>query len=176
MAKVASDIRFCMLSESDPTQAMAKLNDLLYEFVNQMDRFVTLVAVVLDPVTHTLTLMSGGHSSPLLYRPATGELFPVMPKDVGGPPLGMIEGLPFDSCQAKMQPGDSLVMFTDGVDESMNVRGERFEFEGVHKVIKAAGKAGPKDLVEKLVAAVKTHARDREPHDDMTVVSFGRLA
>ncbi len=176
MAKVASDIRFCMLSESEPTAAMAKLNDLLYDFVNQMDRFVTLVVVILDPATHTVTMMSGGHASPLLYRPGTGDLFPVMPKDVGGPPLGMIEGLPFDSCQATLEPGDCLVMFTDGVDESMNVRGERFEFEGVHKVIKAAGKAGPRDLMERLVQAVKTHARDREPHDDMTVVTLGRMA
>jgi serine phosphatase RsbU (regulator of sigma subunit) len=176
MAKLSSDIRFSFLSESDPQKAIAKLNDLLYAFVSEMDRFVTLVAVVLDPSTHTVTMVSGGHSSPLLYRPSTGELFPAMPKSIGGPPLGMIEGLPFDSCQAALEPGDSLLMFTDGVDESMNKRGERFEFEGVERVIKAAGKAGPKALVEKLVAAVKEHARDREPHDDLTVVSLGRLA
>jgi serine phosphatase RsbU (regulator of sigma subunit)/pSer/pThr/pTyr-binding forkhead associated (FHA) protein len=175
MAKLASDIRFSFLSEADPQQAIAKLNDLLYAFVSEMDRFVTLVAVVLDPATHTVTMVSGGHSSPLLYRPSTGELFPAMPKSVGGPPLGMIEGLPFDSCQATLQPGDSLVMFTDGVDESMNKRGERFELDGVERVIKAAGKAGPKGLVDKLVSAVKEHARDREPHDDLTVVSLGRL-
>jgi serine phosphatase RsbU (regulator of sigma subunit)/pSer/pThr/pTyr-binding forkhead associated (FHA) protein len=176
MAKLASDIRFSMLSESNPALAMAKLNDLLYELVNQMDRFVTLVAVILDPATHTVTMMSGGHSSPLLHRTSSGEILTAMPKDIGGPPLGMIEGLPFDTCQARLEPGDCLLMFTDGVDESMNVRGERFELEGIHKVIKGSGKAGPKELVEKLVQAVKAHARDRDPHDDITVVALGRTA
>ncbi|MBY0227882.1 MAG: FHA domain-containing protein, partial [Gemmataceae bacterium] len=49
MAKLSSDIRFTMLSEADPSAAIAKLNDLLYEFTNPLDRFVTVVACIIDP-------------------------------------------------------------------------------------------------------------------------------
>jgi serine phosphatase RsbU (regulator of sigma subunit)/pSer/pThr/pTyr-binding forkhead associated (FHA) protein len=175
MAKLASDIRFCMLSEPDPARAMTKLNDLMYDFVSGMDRFVTLAVSVLEPATHTVTMLSGGHHAPLLWRPSAGEPAFAMPKNVGGPPLGMIEGLPFETCQVRLEPGDSLVMFTDGVDESMNVKGERFELEGVHRVIRASGTARAKELVERLVAAVKAHARDREPHDDLTAVALSRV-
>lgn len=176
MAKLSSDIRFCLLSEADPAAALAKLNDLLHEFTSQMDRFVTVGLAVLDPAAHTVTLLSGGHGSPLLYRPSPGELAPAMPREMGGPPLGMIEGLPFDSYQVRLAPGESLVMYTDGVDESMNTRGEKFRQEGIERVLKAAGPASPRELGERLVAAVKQHALNRDPHDDVTVVIVGRRA
>jgi serine phosphatase RsbU (regulator of sigma subunit)/pSer/pThr/pTyr-binding forkhead associated (FHA) protein len=174
MAKLSSDIRFSMLAEKEPSKVIARLNDLLYEFTSQMDRFVTVAAVVLDPATHTATMVSGGHPSPMLWRPATGEFVAAMHKDVGGPPLGMMPELEFDSCQITLKPGDSLMLFTDGVDESMNVKGQKFELAGIEKVVKEAGDVGPRELVNRLVAAVKQHAAGRDPHDDVTVVCLGR--
>ncbi|MGL4554367.1 MAG: SpoIIE family protein phosphatase [Gemmataceae bacterium] len=177
MAKLSSDIRFSMLSEKDPEAAVAKLNDLLYEFTSSLDRFVTLIAVVIDPATHTATMVSGGHSAPVLYRPSTGSLSSSSGgKDFGGPPLGMIEGLPFDSCKVSLLAGDCLVLYTDGVDESMNVKGEEFKHAGAERAIRSAGAGGPKEVGEKLVAAVKQHAAGRDPHDDLTVVVVGRKA
>jgi serine phosphatase RsbU (regulator of sigma subunit) len=174
MAKLSSDIRYCALTEADPARAIAKLNDSLCEFTGPMDRFVTLAAVVLDPTTHVVTMMSGGHGSPLLWRPDTGELIEAMSKDVGGPPLGMIEGLDFSSCQITLQPGESLILFTDGVNESMSAKEHSFGMESVERVIRTAGNASPKELGEKLVAAVKQHAAGRPAHDDLTVVVLGR--
>jgi sigma-B regulation protein RsbU (phosphoserine phosphatase) len=155
---------------------MAKLNDSLCEFTGPMDRFVTVAAVVLDPSAHTATMMSGGHGSPLLWRPARGEVVEAMPKHVGGPPLGMLEGIDFEAHQLSLAPGESLVLFTDGVNESMNARFEEFGMEAVMRVIKSAGTAPPKELGEKLVAAVKQHAAGRPegPHDDVTVLVAGR--
>jgi serine phosphatase RsbU (regulator of sigma subunit)/pSer/pThr/pTyr-binding forkhead associated (FHA) protein len=174
MAKLSSDIRFSTLAEPDLGKAIAHLNNLLFEFASPLDRFVTLAAVLLDPTTHQATMVSAGHGSPLLWRPVRNELVPAMPDDVGGPPLGMIEGLRFGTCQVTLNAGESLVLFTDGVDESMNVKGEKFTKEGVERVIRSAGNVSPKDLGEKLVAAVKQHATGRDPHDDVTVVVLGR--
>jgi sigma-B regulation protein RsbU (phosphoserine phosphatase) len=177
MAKLSSDIRFSMLSEADPAKAVAKLNDLLYEFTSSLDRFVTLIAVVIDPVMHIATMVSGGHPPPKLYRPATGEVMDsTSSKDFGGPPLGMIEGLPFVAAQVALQPGDCLVLHTDGVDESMNLKGEEFKHTGAERAIKSAGKGGAKEIGDKLVTAVKQHATGREAHDDLTVVVVGRKA
>ena len=175
MAKLSSDIRFSMLSEADPSAAVAKLNGLLYDFTQPLDRFVTAAVCILDPATHSVTMLTAGHSSPLLYRPATGELSAAMPKDAGGPPLGMTAGVAYESYGCRMERGDLLVLFTDGVDESMNTNSERLKMAGVEKAIKAAGKTAAKDLGERLVAAVKAHAAGREAHDDVTVVIVGRL-
>jgi serine phosphatase RsbU (regulator of sigma subunit)/pSer/pThr/pTyr-binding forkhead associated (FHA) protein len=174
MARLSSDIRSCMLTEPDPARAVALLNDSLVPFTSPMDRFVSLVAIVLDPKAHVATVVSGGHPSPLLWRPATQELIPALPRDVGGPLLGMIEGLTFDSCQIALQSGESLILFTDGVDESMNTRGDRFGVEGIERVVRASGTAGPRELGKRLADAVKQHAAGREPHDDVTLVVLGR--
>jgi serine phosphatase RsbU (regulator of sigma subunit)/pSer/pThr/pTyr-binding forkhead associated (FHA) protein len=177
MAKLSSDIRFTMLSEQDPESALSRLNNLLYEFTSSLDRFVTLVAVVLDPRTHTGIVLSAGHSPPYLYRPATGEYrHSTHNADFGGLVLGMMEDLPFDSCPIALEPGDCLVMYTDGVDESMNVKGENFGNAGAEAAIRSAGTGGAHRVGEKLVAAVKQHAAGRDPHDDLTVVVLGRKA
>jgi sigma-B regulation protein RsbU (phosphoserine phosphatase) len=174
MAKLSSDIRFSLLSEPSPASAISKLNDLLYEFTSQLDRFVTLVAVVLDPTTHEAVMVSAGHDSPMLYRGATGELSDAMSRDVAGVPLGIMEGFQYDSCKITLQPGDSLLLFTDGVHESKSVQDVDFLHDGIHKVFKGTKGLGPKALVERLVGAVKQHAAGRDPHDDLSVVALGR--
>jgi serine phosphatase RsbU (regulator of sigma subunit)/pSer/pThr/pTyr-binding forkhead associated (FHA) protein len=176
MAKLSSDIRVCMLTEPNPARAIARLNDMLAEFVSDMDRFVTLLAVVLDPATHLATIVSGGHQSPVLVRPGGQLDLEPMPRSVAGMPLGLIEGMDFESCQITIEPGESLILFTDGVTESRNVKDEEFKMPNVERVLKEAGDLGPRGLAERLVGAVNQHASGRAPHDDVTVVAFGRTA
>jgi sigma-B regulation protein RsbU (phosphoserine phosphatase) len=163
-----------MLTEPDPARGVAKLNDLIYEVTSQADRFITLALLVLDPATHQITLVSGGHPSPVVYRPGGTSLPDAMPREVPGVPLGILEGFGFESCRYSLQPGETLVLYTDGVNESMNVRGDQFEREGMERALLGQGPAQPQALVDTLVRAVKLHAAGREPNDDITVVALGR--
>jgi serine phosphatase RsbU (regulator of sigma subunit) len=174
MARLSSEARFCYLTEPDPARALARLNDLLAETLTQLDRFITLGVLLLDPARHTVTMVSAGHSSPLLYRRGQ-PLVEVMPPDVGGMPLGIMEGASFASCQISLHPGDVLLLFTDGVNESKDVQDNEFGMERVHKTLGDLGPAGPRELVDRLVKAVKQHAAGRLPFDDVTVVAFGRM-
>ncbi len=70
MAKLSADAQFCMLTEPDPAAAVTKLNSLMNQS-GIADRFVTLVAAILDPGSHTVTLVNAGHPSPLIYHRAT---------------------------------------------------------------------------------------------------------
>src|ERR1700676_4244390 len=70
MAKLSADARFCMLTEPDPAVAVTKLNSLMTQS-GIADRFVTLLAAILDPGSHTVTLVNAGHPSPLIYHRAT---------------------------------------------------------------------------------------------------------
>jgi serine/threonine protein kinase/serine phosphatase RsbU (regulator of sigma subunit)/pSer/pThr/pTyr-binding forkhead associated (FHA) protein len=155
-------------TESDPALAVARLNDALYRITSPIDRFVTHAAAVIDPATHVAILVNGGHPPPLLYRPRSGELFSAMDREIDGPPLGMISGLDFDSCQISLEPGDSLLLYTDGVDESANTRGEQFKMAGIERVVKGCGNAGPQEVVERLFAALAEHEAGRDRHDDQT--------
>ncbi len=174
MAKVSSDARFCFLAEPDPGRAVGKLNDQLYPYTSPMDRFVTLTVAVLDPDRHTVTLASAGHPSPLLGRKGGAALQDVVPKATAGLPLGMTEGCAYDSCQILLQPGDNLILFSDGVTDALDARNNAFSLKGVHRVVQEAGAVSAAALGERIIRAVGQHAVNRDPHDDITLVCLGR--
>src|SRR5262249_10126594 len=98
MAKLSAEARYCMLIHPDIEQAVARLNEQLLQ-AGMMDRFVTFSANLLDPINHTLTLVNAGHMSPLIYRRATNELEDGISNELSGFPLGMIEGMEYESAQ-----------------------------------------------------------------------------
>jgi serine phosphatase RsbU (regulator of sigma subunit)/pSer/pThr/pTyr-binding forkhead associated (FHA) protein len=173
MAKLSSDTRFCLLTEDDPAKAVGKLNNLLYEFTSQMDRFVTFLAALIDPATHIVTVVNAGHLSPLLYR-NSGALESPIGKQETGVPLGIDDDVTFQACWIPLKPGDSLILFTDGIPDALDVRNTQFGIKGMQAALANAGAATPKQLADRMVKAVQTHAAGRSPHDDITLVSFGR--
>ena len=124
MAKLSTDTRFaCWPSRTRPRRS-ARLNDLLYAFTSRIDRFVTLAAVVLDPARHTATMVSAGHvAAPVFTGWRTTGRSGIEEK--AGLPLGIMEGYTFDSCELELEPGESLLIFTDGVTDAMDVQGNR---------------------------------------------------
>ncbi len=174
MAKLSSDTRFSLLSESDPGRAITKLNDLLCEFTAQMDRFVTLALAVLDPADHSVTMVNAGHPSPLLVRRGKPGYEEAVPSQAAGLPLGVAEGYPFESCRVTLEPGDSLLLFTDGVPDALDRAGKAFGVAGIKAALAAAGSPGARQLIESLVRAVQAHSSGRNLHDDVTVVGLGR--
>jgi serine phosphatase RsbU (regulator of sigma subunit)/pSer/pThr/pTyr-binding forkhead associated (FHA) protein len=174
MAKLSSDARYTLLTEPDPGRAINKLNDLLCEYTTQMDRFVTLALAVLDPADHGVTLVNAGHLTPLVFRPRSGELAEAMPKAAAGLPLGVMPGYEFETCRVALGPSDTLLLFTDGVTEAVDVRNAQFGARGVHAALQTAPEPRPRALVQRLVKAVQAHASGREPHDDVTLVCLGR--
>lgn len=174
MAKLSSDTRFCFLAEPDPAQALGKLNDQLYPYTSTMDRFVTLAVIVLDPSRHMATLVSAGHPSPVLTSRDGAGLEDAMPKATAGLPLGMIEGCSYDSWQLQLQPGENLILFSDGVPDALDSQNSPFAMTGMQRVVQEAGTVSASVLGERLIKAVAQHASNRDPHDDITLVCLGR--
>jgi serine phosphatase RsbU (regulator of sigma subunit) len=172
MAKVSSDARFCMLTESSPPDAIFKLNELMQE-AGMLDRFVTLSAGLLDPASHQVTFVSAGHMPPLIYRKATGKMEDATGRDLAGLPLGVAEGIPYDSSSISLDPGDVIILFTDGVTEAKNKQEVEFQMGGISKAVQA-GPMTPSAIGQRIIAAVRQHAQGCKQHDDITVVCFGR--
>lgn len=172
MAKLSADARFCMLTEPDPAAAITKLNILMNQS-GIADRFVTLVAAVLDPATHTVTLVNAGHPSPLIYHRATRTVEEAISNEVAGLPLGVQDGFEYGSCQVQLEPGDCLLAFTDGVTEAMDVNNVELQTKGVYAALQGEI-CSPRALGERVVQVVKQFAAGRSQHDDIALVGFGR--
>ena len=176
MAKLSSEMRTCLLAEAEPIEAVARLNDVLYPHTQRTHRFVTLVAAVLDPGRQVVTLVNAGHLPPLLYRRASGTLAEAAPRAVAGTVLGLERGLKYQSCQVALDPGDCLLLFTDGVCEAVNARNRRLSdsLDGIYALLREGGPYRPLTLGERLVKAAEQHAIRRSQSDDITLVCFGR--
>jgi serine phosphatase RsbU (regulator of sigma subunit) len=173
MAKLASDARFSLVSEHDPAKAITVLNDLLYPNTSQMDRFVTLAVALLDPRTHTVTLVNAGHPCPLLIRSNAAEPSEASLGKSNGLPLGVMEGYAYESHQLVLEPGDSLLLYSDGMTDAMDKENHPLGLKAVHSALKDGART-PRALGERIMKILKQHATGRNQHDDITLVCFGR--
>jgi phosphoserine phosphatase RsbU/P len=173
MAKLSADARFCILTEPDPAVAVTKLNAL----INQSgiaDRFVTFVAAILDPVSHSATLINAGHPSPLIYHRATQTVEAATTNDAAGLPLGVLDGFEYTSCRVGLEPGDSILAFTDGVTEAMDINDVELKMKGLCAAVQGEAYS-PRELGDRVVNVVKQFAAGRSQHDDIALVGFGRM-
>jgi serine phosphatase RsbU (regulator of sigma subunit) len=121
-----------------------------------------------------VTLVNAGHPSPLLYRSAGKTLDDAMPTEAAGVPLGILEQQEYPACQVRLGEGDSLLLFTDGVSDSFNVRGRAFSVKGILSALNDADAGSPQVAGARIVKALKHHSAGRSQHDDITLVCVGR--
>jgi serine phosphatase RsbU (regulator of sigma subunit) len=180
MAKLSAESRFCVLTQSDPARAIALLNQMLFRG-GIGDRFVTLVAAIVDPLMHTITVVNAGHMTPYHYRHATCEFGECEQAEVVGFPLGIMEESEYTATTFHLGVGDCIALFTDGVTDAMNPQGEGFDFDGLRRCIRIDPKSRmetdtrPRAMGERIVQAVRNHAAGRAQNDDIALVCFGRL-
>ena len=172
MAKVSADARISSLTEKTMGDVLYRLNESMQE-AGLLDRFVTLSAMMLDPKNHSVAMASAGHNPPIIYRKAQNKFEEATPRDLAGFPLGVADGIPYDAATVSLEPGDCVVQFTDGVPEARSREDVEFGQDRVFAALQG-GPATAKEMGLRLVNAVKQHALGRKPHDDVTVVCFGR--
>ena len=170
MAKLSSDVRFWLAREPDTAKAMGQIN-ASFSRHGWDDRFVTMVVAVVDPRSHTLTLVNAGHMPPML-RNSVGEVLEIG-GDEAGLPVGVVDDFDFESYHRELEPGDFVTIFTDGFSEAMNSRRELYGLEKMAEVIGNKG-FGSHDLGQHLLNDVRDFAGDFPQSDDMCLVCFGR--
>jgi serine phosphatase RsbU (regulator of sigma subunit) len=178
MAKSTTETRFSLLAEPDPASALAKLNDVLTPLACELDRFVTLALAILDPATHEVIVLNAAQMLPMLYRGTAGTLEYAISDDDTGLMLGAMEGLTYNSRKLTLEPGDSILLFSDGVPDALSPAKEPFTLDGVFKCAQPTmpGEVySPKQLGQRIISAVKRHSASEPQFDDTTMVVFGRV-
>ncbi|MBI4511605.1 MAG: SpoIIE family protein phosphatase [Deltaproteobacteria bacterium] len=170
MARIASDLRVALLAEIEPARALARSNRLLLDRA-QHDMFVTAVCLFLDVRTGRGLLANAGHQPPLVRRGSRRRVEPI----VGGvgTAIGFFEEERFSQVEFHLDPGDTLVLTTDGVQEASNPEGELF---GVHRVQSSLASHQPtaRDLCRGLLGDLAAHVRGAPQNDDITLIGCGR--
>ncbi|MGE3316504.1 MAG: PP2C family protein-serine/threonine phosphatase, partial [Planctomycetaceae bacterium] len=156
----------------DPGEAVKAINN--HMCANAVEgRFVTFVLAVIDVVSHEMRLVIAGHMSPLI-RKTNGKL-EEFDEDSVGLPLGVLEDYPYDVLSYHLEPGETVVIYTDGVSEAMNREGALYGEERVREFVKNS-KASATAMGTALLADVRKHADGRPQNDDITIMTFGRNA
>ncbi len=170
MAKLSAEARFCLASAADAGQAVSMLNNRLCRL--HLDRFVTAVLAILDPVKHQVSVANAGHMAPIL-RPHNGQLSE-LGADEAGLPLGIMDGMEYPTTSLALNCGDTVTMYTDGLNEAVNEADEFYTIERIRKRIKATG-GRPGVLGPAVIDDVCEFIGQGSQSDDMCLVTLGRV-
>ena len=170
MARLSTAARFCLATAPSVPEAVRQLNrDLSRTFGD--DRFATFLVAVLDLEHFSVTLVNAGHLPPLRCRP--GQDAPErIGEELAGLPLAGIE-YPFEGTTLTLDPGDTLICYTDGVTEARNPAGDFYGAERLGTLLQQTH-GGAEQMGTAILADVRQFAAGRSQSDDLTLVCFGR--
>jgi phosphoserine phosphatase RsbU/P len=170
MSRLASAMQSTMQFSHDVAEAVTAINNHMCHRAAE-GRFVTLCVFIIDLKTHEMSLVNAGHMSPLIRKvDGTVEEFD---EEKVGPPIGVVDDYPYEADTRVLQPGETIVIITDGVDEAMNPQGELYEKERVVEFVRRSTSSAS-ELGKALLADVRRHANGRSQSDDITIMTFGR--
>jgi serine phosphatase RsbU (regulator of sigma subunit) len=154
-----------------PAEDIERSNRLL-SVEMPMGLFITMFYARLDPLSGQLTYVNAGHNPPLLYRPASGEMTALTGT---GMALGLDDDARYRQRTVQIEPGDILLLYTDGVTEAFDAGQEQFGMERLEELLRQNGQSSPAELVSNLEAAVDAFTGGGHPSDDITLLIVKRL-
>lgn len=172
MAKASSDSKVALLTYSeDLGKAMAQINNAICE-TNLEDKFITMVMCVLDSTRNRMSVVNAGHMSPIIRR-AQGGIEEPVDENVTGLPIGVLEDYEYQTVEVDIFPGDAVILFSDGINEAMNERGEQYTIPRIRRTL-ATSVLTAAILGDRLLDDINKHVGDAKQYDDMTLVVFTR--
>jgi phosphoserine phosphatase RsbU/P len=135
------------------------------------NRFITFVFAALDAASGELVLANAGHNPPILLR-ASGEALTI---EGGGPPLGILRFAPYEELRERLEPGDLLALFSDGVTEAANEAEEEFGEERLTEALRQHRAETAEAIVRAVTESLTAFCGGAPQTDDITLVIARRL-
>jgi sigma-B regulation protein RsbU (phosphoserine phosphatase) len=145
---------------------LERINHLYMHNIN-FTTFVTVFFGKLNPATRTFTYANAGHNSAYLLRADGQEEVLLHPT---GPAIGLMEGFLLHTEEVQLNPGDTLVLYTDGVTEAANTSGEQLGLDRLAQIIKDNAKLTAEQIIQRILRAVNSFTNGIQPLDDTTLV------
>jgi serine phosphatase RsbU (regulator of sigma subunit) len=171
MALLLAVLRTLVDEALEPTELMERLNTQICRH-SPASRFITLFFAIYEPSSGRLTYVNAGQTPPLVRRrDGTYELLAAT-----GVALGMFDQSTYESVDLLLDPGDTLVMYSDGITEAEDPNGDPFEESGLEQVVSTYAPYSAAEIGTAVLKAVEIHAKASRFGDDLTILIFKRYS
>ncbi|KFI23905.1 PAS domain S-box protein [Nitrosococcus oceani] len=168
MAEARSALKSQFHLHRTVVETLSSLNETLYEDLDRADLFITLCYLRYDMVMRQLTYANAGHLPPLLFR--QGQRCRQL--DADGLVLGVNREVIFETRSESLQPGDMLFLYTDGIIEAENKKGDFFGIERLCDLLNEHHQAGsePQEIITNIIERLQAFRHRKTFEDDVTMV------
>ncbi|HUI29248.1 MAG TPA: SpoIIE family protein phosphatase [Candidatus Acidoferrales bacterium] len=168
MANVQATVRAYSRLDSSTSNCVKHSNDLLFGSISE-EKFVTLFYGVLDAAKNLFRYTNAGHEEPLLFHGSRAIRL-----KTGGVPLGVVDHFPYEEEVVQFNRGDVLIIYSDGMPDAVNSKGERFGEERFECIVKECTDSLAEEIADAIFTAVNEHVLDTPQFDDMTLLVVKR--
>jgi len=165
MVRAFTFLRLLVSNNPGFDDVISSLNSLVFRKNDSM-MFISIFAGVLDVRTGVLRYVNAGHNPP--FASLGGQSFGLL-DNAHAPPVGITDEVPFPIKELKMQPGDSLVLYTDGIPEALNDEDVMYEIPRMENVFNQHASSSMQELIKALEEDAESFVGDRAQYDDFTV-------
>ncbi|MDT8440563.1 MAG: SpoIIE family protein phosphatase [Desulfuromonadales bacterium] len=167
MAETRSMLRSRSQIDIRPVQLLAELNQVLYEDLTRAELFITMFYVQYEPSSGRALYASAGHSPPVLYRAASKDCILL---DAEGLIIGVKRDFPYEGQQISLDTGDVLLLYTDGIIEASNDKGEFFGEQRLMGLVMENHRLGAQEMIEVIIQQVRLFSGHHHFQDDVSLV------
>jgi sigma-B regulation protein RsbU (phosphoserine phosphatase) len=165
MASLRASLRGITLDgPRDFAKLMHKVNRLVYE-ASASNRYATFFFASYDPSTRTLECVNAGHNPPLLLRGSQ-----TIRIEADGPVVGLLPFAPYTEQSQVLEPGDLLILYTDGISEAMTNDEEEWGEERMIVAAQSAQNQSASKVLDTIFVATDAFTAGAPQHDDMTLL------
>ena len=170
MMSSLTQLKGAAIGIGEPGGVLTEVNDLLNED-NETAMFVTVLYAVYNPDSGKITYANGGHNPPvIIHADGSSTMLPM----TGGIALGVAPGFPYEQSTFTLGPGETIILYTDGVTEAMNGEGEEFGVDRLRDLFAGAPPEHSNEAIDAILEAVRAFAGDTPQSDDITCLTLRR--
>ena len=166
MSTLQATLRALLVGVHSFERLLSQLNSMVRDFTGGK-MYVTMFLCLVDSENRKLHYINAGHNPPVLVR-GDGSYEEL---EAGGTVVGLLPGVKFARSHTELEPGDVLVLYTDGLAETDNPAGEMYGVEGIVRSVQASRHNGsPEEILQRILTDVKEFAAGAPPADDRTLI------
>jgi sigma-B regulation protein RsbU (phosphoserine phosphatase) len=169
MVETRSVLRAQINTSSSPAEVLTNLNRLLMSDLSRAELFISMFYVKYDTFTQWLSYSSAGHNNPVLYRISDAQC---MTLDAEGMILGVKDDVVFEDRSILLDPGDILLLYTDGLTETSNSEGEMFGIERLSTFLSEMHEEPLQLIIDTIYREVINFAEGAALSDDISIVAM----